>query len=121
MDVGPRQVVFATPVNGFVVVLKTFFGVKHRLKFFPFDVKERERLNGRGFIYSSHTSDQITDMSNLVNRHGMFVFGDRKHTETVGGVLTGRNGDDTRKGLNPAGVDGLDASIMMRRAQNFPN
>ena len=89
MDVGPRQVVFATPVNGFVVVLKAFFRVKHRLKFFPFDVKERERLNGRGLIYSSHTSDQITDVSDLFNRHGVFVFGDGKHTEPVGSVLAG--------------------------------
>ena len=81
--------ILATPVNRFLNVLQSFLRVKNGFKLFPFDVKQRQRFNRRGFVHSSNAGHQIADVSNLFHGHGVFVFGDRKNAESIGGIGTG--------------------------------
>ena len=114
LHVGSSKVVLSAPVNGFVVVLKTLLGVKHRFQFFPLNVKEGKRFNGGCLIHGGDTSDQIAHVPNLLNRHGVLVLGHRKNTKPIGCILTGGNRNDAGEGFNTARVDGLDACIVMR-------
>ena len=81
--------ILATPVNRFLDVFQSLFRVKDGFEFFPFDVKQRQRFNRRGFVHSSNAGHQITDVSNLFHGHGVFVFGDRQNAESIGSIGTG--------------------------------
>ena len=114
LNVGSREVVFPSPVNGLVDVFEAHLRVEHRFKDLPFDVKQRQGFDGRGLINRSNTCDQITDVANLLDRHGVFVLGDRQNTESMRSVLAGSDGHHAWQRLNTAGVDGFDASVMVR-------
>ena len=114
LHVGSSEVVLSAPVNGFVVVLKTLLGVKHRFQFLPLNVKEGKRFNSGCLINGGDTSDQIAHMPNLLNRHSVLVLGHRKNAKPIGCILAGRNRNDTGEGFNTACVNGLDACIVMR-------
>lgn len=41
LDIGSGKMIFASPMNGFIVVFKPFLWVKDGFKHFPFNVEER--------------------------------------------------------------------------------
>ena len=121
LNIRSSEVVFAAPVNGFVMVFQSFLGVKNRFKFLPFNFKQRKGLNGRRFVNSSNTSNQIADVADFFHGHGVFVFGDGKNAESVGCILAGGHGHDARERFDLGGVNGFDASVVVRGAENFPD
>ncbi len=101
-------------MNRLVVVFQPELGVKNGFQFFPFDVKERKRLNRRGLVNRGNAGNQVADVPDLLDRHGMFVLRDRKHTKSVRCILSGGHGNDAREGLNPRGVNGFYSCVVVR-------
>ena len=57
-------------------------------------------------------------MTHFLDRHGVFVFGHRKHAEGLGRIIARGDRQDAGHGLGGRGVDGPDARIVMRRAKD---
>ena len=119
LNVGASQVVLASPVDGFVMVFQPLFGVKHRFEFFPFNVEQRQGFDGRGFVDRRYARHQVANVSDLLDGHGVLVFGHRENAKSIGRILTGGHGHDTGEGFDPRSVDGFDTSVVMGGAQNF--
>ena len=77
LDIGPRKVIFSSPMNGFVMVLQTLFGIKNGFEFLPLDVKKRQSFNRRRLINGCNASNEVANVTYLLDGHGVLVFGDR--------------------------------------------
>ena len=89
LNIGASQVVLAAPVNGLVVVFQPLLRVKHRFEFFPFNVKQRQGFDGRGFVDCRHTGHQVAHVPDLLDRHSVLVLGYRENAKSVGCILAG--------------------------------
>ena len=114
LHVGAPHVVLSAPVDGFVNVFQSLPRVELRFQLLVVNHNGAEGFHGGRFVHGGNARDEVTHVADLLDRHGVFVFGHRKHAEGLGRIVARGDRQDAGHGLGGRGVDGPDARIVMR-------
>ena len=118
LHVGAPHVVLSAPVDGFVDVLQSLSRVELRFQLLVVNHDGAEGFHGGRFVHGSNARDEVTHVTHFLDRHGVFVFGHRKHAEGFGRIVARGDRKDPGHGLSRRSVDGTDAGIVVRRAKD---
>ncbi len=117
----------AQHVVGLVVVDRHRAGLARRLggeigrQHLVLDRDQRQRALGRRFIDRRHRGHRVAAVAHLVARQRKFVLGDRQHAEGHRRVLAGAHRLHAGQRARGGRVDGQDARMRMRAAQDAPD
>ncbi len=96
LDVGLADVVLASVVDWALCVLQTLLHVVNAVEHLVLHFDELQSMHCGRLVLGCHTGHQVSHVSNLLDRHGVLVLGDRQNAELAPRILSSGDCDNTR-------------------------